>query len=376
MDVLNTPNLEYLSLVDVNGGIGASTLPPFPVSPAGMARLRYLHLDRVSVRWDGITTPLLSTLILENMPTLGPSLSQLFDILSTCTRLATLHINNVNLGRVYLPNPVSLPHLRNVTLISTPTNVVECIMYFLHGPPYPSETREGLPQHRPESPSINNVSFTTANRVVLDTSRIVIKKDLNSIRFTSDGRCKLELDMVDTWAVRGMLLWFHNATKSCNEKMPPVRLEWNDQGHNSDIDDVRPLATFSYITYLKVGKYNNWSISIVQYLSGTSDLDFESPAWPFGGLQELYLEFPRHALVRSLAQMITARQQSSDHVDTPTPLRRIILGDEDEATLEERFDCVWPEPLQNVLSIANSTGTQILWYGSEVRQDGTLVSVQ
>ncbi|KIO30045.1 hypothetical protein M407DRAFT_242388, partial [Tulasnella calospora MUT 4182] len=63
---------------------------------------------------------------------------------------------------------------------------------------------------------------------------------MHSIRLTSDGQCKLELDMANMRAVEEMLLWFHDATKSCDEEMPPVRLELNDDNYYSDIEDLRP----------------------------------------------------------------------------------------------------------------------------------------
>ncbi|KAG9020231.1 hypothetical protein FS837_008418, partial [Tulasnella sp. UAMH 9824] len=254
--VLYTPNLEYLSLVDVSGESIVAALPPFPIPLAGMARLRYLHLDRVSIRWDGITTPLLSTLILKNIYTLAPPLSQLFDFLSNCPRLATLCISNVGPNGISPTDSVNIPHLRDVTLISMPRSVVECIMHVLYGPPYPSENREGLPLDRSGHPSADNVSFTTAKRVVLGVSHILIKKNVNSIRLILNGRYKLELGMVDMRAVQDMLLWFHSATTSCDEKMPPVRLEWDDENYISEINDLRPIATSSCITYLKLSMYN------------------------------------------------------------------------------------------------------------------------
>lgn len=122
--------------------------------------------------------------------------------------------------------------------------------------------------------------------------------------------------------------------------------------------------------------YNSWSVRIVQYLSRTSYLDSNSPSWPFYGLQEIHSESPHRNLVRSIAEMIIVRQTPSNHIDPPAPLRRITLGNAGGARSEIPFGDVWPRPLQDVLPIASSTGTQILWYGSEIRQDGTLDSVQ
>ncbi|KAG8891175.1 hypothetical protein FRC01_014854 [Tulasnella sp. 417] len=340
-----------------------------------MGRLRYLRLDRVSIRWNGLITPRLSTLILQNIPILlGPSLSQLFDILTACPRLATLHIVAVNgLDRISHTNSINALHLRDLVLISIPTTVVEYIMKFLHGPPSRSDAQQAATLDRClEYPSTDSLFWATTKRTVLGVSHIVVKKMRNYIRFSSDGQWKLEIDLANMHAVHEMLLWFRDATKICGEKMPPIRLELNEHDYRSDVSTLGLLATLENITHLKFGRSYSQPISAIQYLSRNLELGYNTHSWPFNGLQELYTEYPYRALLWSITEMIRERQTPGGNTVLPTPLRRIILGSEDRTSPDEPFDAFWPNPLQNMLQIATSTGTQIQWYGRQVMADGTL----
>ncbi|KAG8952742.1 hypothetical protein FRC04_003665 [Tulasnella sp. 424] len=355
------PLLEHLSL-SMSSKVWF-TREPLDLFEGPIPRLLRLFLDTVPLRWSSLSAPNLSILHLTNIGNLGPHLSQLYDILTTCPNLTEMNLESIpSLAAsrpLDPPLPVELRRLRVLVFKSISASAVQWLLEGLRVPAECSVSLHGRVEGHPKDSLFPSHLPDLPTKCLSKASHIVIVVQEGFVRLYSDGLWSLNLTLDDMNVIREVLLWLDVTEVSPHAEAIPIEMEWSDDVHPKDVF-FHLVSGFGNIRRITIHP-NFGSCSPCDLGARNSD---GSPSFP--GLRELRIKEPTDEAVEAIIVSIRERQAAHKRSMSVETLRTIILGGEGGVESgAQQPPLINSDIFRSLLYVANESNIQVWWESFE-----------
>ncbi|KAG9044968.1 hypothetical protein FS837_007231 [Tulasnella sp. UAMH 9824] len=380
MATLSSPLLESLSLRAIGGPSWANEEPLDVFGGRPPARLQELSLDGIPIKWSPKTICNLKALEIRDIHRLGPSLDQLFAILSASPNLESLSIDKVNFsGGASAPihNLIQMPALGTLWLELISPWTINRILAALRAPNcnFGSLRPRILvdPFETLFTPDVSH--FFDHIRSGANSSSVYCRE--GEVTMSWDQPWRIYLEVKNIRVARRVLDWMSVSP----ELNPPVVSLCLTIGVSDPlmVEDILAVMTDTKAVH-RVEFLSNVPLTGAFGMLTTGGLEEGDARTPFPGLREVFIyksldddEWENLVRVFRSRQGVTEARDGDQH---PSPLRSLELGEEwdivaDEAFITQFRSIHWLNRLEEVRRLLGHDG-KLRWYQFMVTEDGTL----
>ncbi|KAG9042072.1 hypothetical protein FS837_011369 [Tulasnella sp. UAMH 9824] len=320
-------------------------------------RLRHLSLETAPMQWSTFSAPNLSVLRLASIEILGPSLSQLYDILATCPDLEEVIVEFMSSFAdstpPHPPHLVSLHRLRKLDFKYIGSNAVHWLLEVLRIPADCSVHLQEQVKGHPKDSLFPSHLTDLAEKCLSQASNITVIVPMGPVELSSDGLWSLDLTLDNMDVVREVLLWLDVAEVSSKTENLPIEMEWSSSVRLQD-GFFDPVCEFGNVRHITI--CSNFGADCPGTVKQGLTLSFP-------GLRELHIEDPTSQMVELVISLLNERQAARKNDVSRHPLRMVIFDGEEAAEVAQQSAILESETFRSLLHTATASDIQVWWYG-------------